>query len=105
MNPVSCLMDMSKTLPLSQPGTSEKQHTLHIPLYRVLLHNDDHNSMEHVVKALKRVFNFELSVCELIMMEAHKNGMALCIVEPLEKAEHHRDQLNSFSLISTIEPE
>jgi ATP-dependent Clp protease adapter protein ClpS len=39
------------------------------------------------------------------MMEAHKNGMALCIVEPLEKAEHHRDQLNSFSLISTIEPE
>jgi ATP-dependent Clp protease adaptor protein ClpS len=96
---------MTKTLPLSQPGTSAEQRTLHIPLYKVLLHNDDHNSMEHVIKALKRVFNFESSVCEQIMMEAHRNGMALCIVEPLEKAEHHRDQLNSFSLISTIEPE
>ena len=39
------------------------------------------------------------------MMEAHQNGIALCTVEPLEKAEHHRDQLESFSLLSTIEPE
>lgn len=98
-------MNMSKTLPLSRPGTRAEQYTLHIPLYKVLLHNDDHNSMEHVIKALKRVFNFELRVCERIMMEAHQNGLALCTVEPLEKAEHHRDQLNSFSLISTIEPE
>ena len=51
------------------------------------------------------VFKFELSMCERIMMEAHRNGVALCAVEPLEKAEHHRDQLVSFSLISTIEPE
>jgi ATP-dependent Clp protease adaptor protein ClpS len=96
---------MSKTLPLSQPETGTEQYTLHIPLYKVLLHNDDHNSMEHVVKALKQVFKFELRVCERIMMETHQNGMALCTVEPLEKAEHHRDQLNSFSLIATIEPE
>ena len=98
-------MDMSKTLPLSQPGTRDEQYTLHLPLYKVLLHNDDHNSMEHVIKALRRVFKFEVSECERIMMEAHQHGIALCAVEPLEKAEHHRDQLNSFSLISTIEPE
>lgn len=61
--------------------------------------------MEHVIKALLRVFKFDLSVCGRIMMEAHQNGVALCAVEPLEKAEHHRDQLFSFSLISTIEPE
>ena len=98
-------MDMSKTLPLSKPGTRAEQDTLHIPLYKVLLHNDDHNSMEHVIKALRQVFKFELQMCERIMMEAHQNGMALCTVEPLEKAEHHRDQLSSFSLLSTIEPE
>ena len=61
--------------------------------------------MEHVIKALLEVFKFELSMCERIMIEAHQNGIALCAVEPLEKAEHHRDQLISFSLISTIEPE
>ena len=96
---------MPKTLPSSQPGTSAVQHTLHIPLYKVLLHNDDHTTMEDVIKALTGVFNFELRMCERIMMEAHQNGVALCTVEPLEKAEHHRDQLVSFSLISTIEPD
>jgi len=96
---------MAKTLPISQPGTIAEQSACHIPLYRILLHNDDVNTMEHVVKALKRVFKFEQQECERIMMEAHQNGVALCAVEPLEKAEHHRDQLVSFSLISTIEPE
>ncbi len=96
---------MSKTPPLTKPRTIAEQSTLHFPLYKVLLHNDDHNTMDHVIKSLRRVFSFELNVCERIMIEAHRNGLALCTVEPLEKAEHHRDQLVSFSLISTIEPE
>jgi ATP-dependent Clp protease adaptor protein ClpS len=96
---------MTRTIPFTQPGQSTAKSTLHFPLYKVLLHNDDYNTMEHVIKALLQVFNFELRVCERIMLEAHYNGMALCSVEPLEKAEHHRDQLISFSLVSTIEPE
>jgi ATP-dependent Clp protease adapter protein ClpS len=60
--------------------------------------------MDHVVKTLMRVFRFEQRMCEMIMMEAHNNGIALCTVEPLEQAELHRDQLISFSLIATIEP-
>ena len=77
----------------------------YIPLYKVLLHNDDVNDMEHVVKALMRVFRFDRPRCEEIMRQAHQEGLALCIVEPLEKAELHRDQLVAFSLTSTIEPE
>jgi len=78
---------------------------MHIPLYKVLLHNDDKNTMEHVVKSLRRVFGFEQHLCEQIMTEAHRNGIALCIVESLEQAEHHQEQLRACSLISTIEPE
>jgi ATP-dependent Clp protease adaptor protein ClpS len=96
---------MSKTLPVSKPGTTAEEITLHFPLYKVLLHNDDHNSMGHVVKALMRVFHFDLNECERIMMEAHQNGVALCAIESMERAEHHRDQLISFSLMATIEPE
>ncbi len=91
----------------TKPGTvtlTERQTTT-IPRYRVLLHNDDVNTMDHVVKVLMRVFKFEQEICETIMMEAHHNGTALCTIEPLEQAELHRDQLISFSLISTIEPE
>jgi ATP-dependent Clp protease adapter protein ClpS len=61
--------------------------------------------MEHVVRALMRVFKFEQDRCEQIMLEAHKSGVALCTVEPLEQAELHRDQLQSFSLVATIEAE
>ena len=76
-----------------------------MPRYKVLLHNDDVNSMEHVVKALRQVFKFGMEECVRIMIEAHQNGLALCTVEPLEQAELHRDQLISFSLVATIEPE
>jgi ATP-dependent Clp protease adaptor protein ClpS len=76
-----------------------------MPRYKVLLHNDDVNSMEHVVKALRQVFKFDAEECVRIMIEAHNNGLALCTVEPLEQAEFHRDQLLSLSLVATIEPE
>ena len=55
-----------------------------LPLFKVLLHNDDVNDMEHVVKALMKVFRFNRTRCEQIMEEAHKQGLALCVVEPLE---------------------
>ncbi len=91
------------TLLSTKPETISGQRTVQIPRYKVLLHNDDVNSMEQVVKALTRVFGFDRSRCERIMLEAHRIGVALCTVEPLEQAELHRDQLISFSLIATIE--
>ena len=89
----------------TRPETVPERALTAFPLYRVLLHNDDSNTMDHVVGALMRVFKLERQACELIMVEAHKNGLALCAVEPFEQAELHRDQLRSFSLVSTIEPE
>lgn len=93
------------TLPSTEPGTVAEHHLAHMPLYRVLLHNDDVTTMEHVVQSLMHVFKFEQQFCEQIMLEAHHKGVALCTVEPLEQAELHRDQLISFSLVATIEHE
>lgn len=103
--PTSCLSNATTTLPGPVPGTITEQRTVHMPQFKVLLHNDDHNTMDHVIKALTRVFNFNVRECERIMLEAHRNGTALCTVEPLEQAEFHKDQLASYSLIATIEPE
>jgi ATP-dependent Clp protease adaptor protein ClpS len=89
----------------TRPQTVPERALTAFPLYRVLLHNDDTNAMDHVVRALMRVFRFDQSECERIMLEAHRNGVALCTIEPLEQAELHRDQLRSSSLIATIEPE
>lgn len=92
-------------IPAARPGTTREGRTTHLPRYKVLLHNDDVNTMEHVVRALMRVFKFERAACERIMLEAHNNGAALCTVEPLEQAELHRDQLTALSLAATIEQE
>ena len=76
-----------------------------IPHYRVLLYNDDHNSMDHVVVALVRTVP-QLSVEEAVrvMLEAHTNGIAQVVVCPKETAEFYREGLEHNGLTSTIEP-
>lgn len=84
-------------------NTEEQVH--HIPLYRVLLHNDDVNHARYVVKVLQEVFHRNQHDAEQIMLEAHSQGVALCVIEPLEKAEFHAERLTSAKLTATIEPE
>ena len=73
--------------------------------YKVILHNDDHNSMDHVVRSLTRsVPGLGVTKAVKIMLEAHNTGRAVVIVCPLEPAELYRDRLESCGLTATIEP-
>jgi ATP-dependent Clp protease adaptor protein ClpS len=75
-----------------------------LPPYRVMLHNDDHNSMDHVVRALlASVPELETERAVEIMYEAHNHGKAQVIVCPLERAELYRDRLENHGLTATIE--
>ncbi|OKH18602.1 ATP-dependent Clp protease adapter ClpS [[Limnothrix rosea] IAM M-220] len=76
------------------------------PRYRVLLHNDDFNSMEHVVQTLiQTVAGITQPQAVSIMMEAHTNGLALVITCVQEHAEFYCETLKSHGLSSTIEPD
>jgi ATP-dependent Clp protease adaptor protein ClpS len=76
------------------------------PRYRVLLHNDDFNTMEHVVQTLMHtIAGMTQPQAVNIMMEAHNNGMALVITCALEHAEFYCETLQSHGLSSTIEPD
>ncbi len=76
------------------------------PRYKVLLHNDDHNSMEYVVQSLiQTVAGITQPQAVDIMMEAHTNGLALVITCVQEHAEFYSETLNNLGLISTIEPD
>ena len=90
------------------PGAGSEQATRSVadflPPYAVVLHNDDVNSMDHVVHALLA------SVPELtteraveVMIAAHTHGHAEVIRCPLERAELYRDRLESHRLTATIE--
>lgn len=76
------------------------------PQYRVLLHNDNHNAMEHVVMALMQtVPSLSQAQAVDIMMAAHNDGTALVITCALEPAEFYSETLKSHGLSSSIEPD
>ncbi|HAS83568.1 MAG TPA: ATP-dependent Clp protease adaptor ClpS [Verrucomicrobia bacterium] len=71
---------------------------------QVVLHNDDVNSAEYVVKCLQTVFVLNMELAAKIMMEAHQAGRSIAEVEPEPLAIEHRDQLRSYGLSATVEP-
>lgn len=88
--------------------TIERRSTIRklAPRYRVLLHNDDFNSMEYVVEVLvKTVPNLTIPQAVDIMMQAHTSGVALVITCALEHAEFYCESLQAHGLTSTIEPD
>jgi ATP-dependent Clp protease adaptor protein ClpS len=76
-----------------------------LPRYRVVLHNDDVNDMEHVVVALMHVVtSLDIEHAIRIMFEAHNQGRAEVVICLKELAEHYAVGLQRCSLTSTIEP-
>lgn len=93
--------------PATIPREEQRERTRPRALdpYAVILHNDDVNSMDHVVRSLTRsVPGIGITKAIKIMLEAHNHGRAVVIVCPLEPAELYRDRLESCSLTATIEP-
>ena len=86
---------------IEKPSTTRKL----APRYRVLLHNDDYNSMEHVVQSLIATVPLTQPQAVSIMMEAHTNGIALVITCAQEHAEFYCETLKNQGLSSTIEPD
>jgi ATP-dependent Clp protease adaptor protein ClpS len=82
----------------------ERSLTEHVPRFSVILHNDEVNSMEHVVDALlKSVPTLSEQDAIQVMMDAHTDGKAVITVCPLETAEFYRDRLQSFSIGASVE--
>lgn len=85
-----------------KPGT--------IPMFKVLLHNDDTTTMGFVLAVLVQIFRKDEQTAQKIMMEVHEKGVGLVVIEPYERAEFHHDQVVSlarprgFPLAVSIEP-
>jgi len=75
-----------------------------LPPFRVLLHNDDLNEMQYVVRTIIELTRLDSGRAMKIMMTAHTRGAALVLVTHKERAELFRDQFASKRLKVTIEP-
>ncbi len=76
-----------------------------LPPFRVILHNDDENSMEHVEATILELTPLKKEEALLRMLEAHQTGCALLLVTHKERAELYAEQFHSKSLTVTIEPD
>ncbi len=76
-----------------------------LPLFKVLLHNDDVNSLDHVVDSVVELTPLSQQEATLAAMEADKTGLSLLMTTHKERAELYQEQLTSKSLTVTIEPE
>ena len=75
------------------------------PIYKVLLHNDDFNKREYVVRVLLKVVEgYTVEDALNVMQEAHMYGIAFVTECSQEKAEEFCEGIRSGGLICTIEP-
>lgn len=87
----------------SQPRVEREQRLL--PPYKVILHNDDVNTFEHVILTILRLTPLKPPEAVARTIEAHETGQSLLLVTTQERAELYVEQFASFGLTVTAEPD
>ncbi|MFQ5589971.1 MAG: ATP-dependent Clp protease adaptor ClpS [Phycisphaerae bacterium] len=85
----------------SSPGRKPKR----LPPFKVLLHNDDVSTFDHVIKSIMKIVGLGLEEAIVKTIEAHDTGVALLLVTHLERAELYAEQFTTVKLTVTIEPD
>ena len=106
----------TETLPEVLPGTEHeredegKTSKTYLPLYKVIMWDDDVTTMEFVIRVLTNLFRKDYTTAERLMYEIHFKGAAHVETLPLEQAEFKVEQVHSaaaleqFPFRCTIEP-
>lgn len=86
-----------------KPDQAVDQRAEQLPPYRVILHNDDVNTFEHVIISIVKLTPLELEEAVERTLEAHETGCSLLLVTHRERAELYVEQFKSVSLTVTCE--
>ncbi len=87
------------------PPQSQSARVKQLPLWKVLLHNDDVNEAGFVVETIIELTPLNAHDAMIRMVEAHKTGISLLMSTHREHAELLQEQFTSKSLTVTIEPD
>lgn len=75
-----------------------------LPPFRLVLHNDEVNTMDHVAESLVLcVPEVSAEAAWSIMLEAHDRGRAVVLVCPLERAELYAERLGGRGITASVE--
>ncbi len=92
----------AKSLPRKSSSTSAPKA---LPPWRVLLHNDDVNHIDQVIKTLQKLMPLSREDAVTRAMEAQHQGVSLLVVTHQERAELYVEQFASCKIKVTAEPE
>jgi len=92
------------TAPTKKPAPPERRPR-ELPPFKLLLHNDDVNTFEHVIRSIVRLTPIRENEAVIKAIEAHETGVALLLVTHLERAELYVEQFATLSITVTIEPD
>lgn len=85
--------------------TLERQQTQLLPPYRVVLHNDDVNTFDHVILTTLKLTPLPLPEVVTKVEEADRDGRSVLLVTNRERGELYVEQFATFNLTVTCEPD
>jgi len=77
--------------------TREKVSVKKPKMYKVLMHNDDYSTMEHVIHVLRKFFSKNQDDAYSIMLKVHNEGIGVCGIYTREIAESKTLKVNRYS--------
>jgi ATP-dependent Clp protease adaptor protein ClpS len=95
-HPMTMLLPTAGTDAATETESRTDQKPRLLPPYHVLLHNDDHHSLEFVIAVLREVFRFDLEQAFQLTRQAHDSGRAIVYTGAKERAEFKAEQIRTF---------
>ncbi len=77
--------------------TREKISVKKPKMYKILMHNDDYSTMEHVIHVLRKFFAKNRDEAHSIMLKVHNEGIGICGIYTREIAESKTLKVNRYS--------
>lgn len=85
--------------------TVTQERTRYLPPFKLLLHNDDVNTFEHVITSILKLTPLGEPEAVEKTLEAHETGQSVLLITNQERAELYVEQFASLSLTATCEPD
>ena len=81
---------------VTQPETRETTRDQPVPLYRVVLLDDDDHTYDYVIEMLQKLFIFTLDEAWRHAEEVDRTGRTILLTCELAQAEFARDQIHAY---------
>ena len=78
------------------PETESVEHQQIVPLYRVVLLDDNDHTYDYVIEMLQKIFIFSLDQAYRHAEEVDRTGRTVLITCELGEAEFSRDQIHAY---------